>query len=62
MLEGTLPPAVTEKLDAFKAEMMAQKPKLATRKTSEMVLQVINDATDMTDRRLGRPHALESSR
>ena len=28
--------------------MVAQKPKLATRKSSEMVLQVINDATDMT--------------
>ncbi len=47
-IEGTLPHAVTEKLEAFKAEMIAQKPKLATRKTSEMVLQVINDATDLT--------------
>ena len=47
-LEGALPSAVTEKLAAFKAEMVAQKPKLATRKSSEMVLQVINDATTMT--------------
>ncbi len=47
-LEGTLPSAVGEKLAAFKAEMVAQKPKIATRKSSEMVLQVINDATTMT--------------
>ncbi len=48
MLDGTLPAAVTEKLDAFKADMLAQKPKLATRKASEMALHVINAATDMT--------------
>ncbi|MGA8769284.1 MAG: transketolase, partial [Rhodomicrobium sp.] len=48
MLSGNIPAAVYEKLNAFKAEMAAQKPKLATRKSSEMVLQVINDATDMT--------------
>ena len=48
MLSGNIPAVVTEKLNAFKAEMVAQKPKLATRKSSEMVLQVINDATDMT--------------
>ena len=48
LLDGALPSAVTEKLSAFKAEMVAQKPKLATRKSSEMVLQVINDATTMT--------------
>lgn len=48
VLSGELPAAVTEKLAAFKAEMVAQKPKLATRKSSEMVLQVVNDATDMT--------------
>jgi transketolase len=47
-LDGALPAAVTEKLAAFKAEMVAQKPKIATRKSSEMVLQVINDATTMT--------------
>ena len=47
-LSGELPAAVEEKLGAFKADMIAQKPKLATRKSSEMVLQVINDATDMT--------------
>ena len=48
MLSGNIPAVVNEKLNAFKAEMVAQKPKLATRKSSEMVLQVINDATDMT--------------
>ncbi len=48
MLSGNIPAVVYEKLNAFKAEMVAQKPKLATRKSSEMVLQVINDATDMT--------------
>ncbi len=48
MLDGAVPAAVTAKLGAFKAEMTAQKPKLATRKSSEMVLQVINDATGMT--------------
>ncbi len=48
MLSGELPAAVEEKLAAFKAELIATKPKLATRKSSEMTLQVINDATDMT--------------
>ncbi len=48
MLSGNLPAVVTEKLNAFIAEMVATKPKLATRKSSEMALQVINDATDMT--------------
>jgi transketolase len=47
-LEGAVPDAVMEKLGAFKAEMIAQKPKVATRKSSEMVLQVINGATEMT--------------
>jgi transketolase len=48
LLSGEVPQAVKDKLAAFKAEMAAQKPKLATRKSSEMVLQVINDATGMT--------------
>jgi transketolase len=48
MLAGTLPPAVKDKLEAFKADMAAQRPKLATRKASEMALQVINDACAMT--------------
>jgi transketolase len=48
MLSGNIPTVVTEKLNAFKTEMVAQKPRLATRKSSEMALQVINDATDMT--------------
>jgi transketolase len=48
MFGGELAPAVKDKLEAFKAAMTAQKPKLATRKSSEMALQVINDATAMT--------------
>ncbi len=48
MLEGALPHSVFEKLKAFKSEMAAQRPKLATRKASENVLQLVNDATDMT--------------
>ncbi|ADP69302.1 transketolase [Rhodomicrobium vannielii ATCC 17100] len=48
MIEGELPASVKEALDAFIAKNVAEKPKLATRKSSEMALQVINDATDMT--------------
>ncbi|KAI93614.1 transketolase [Rhodomicrobium udaipurense JA643] len=48
MIEGKLPASVKEALDAFIAKNVAEKPKLATRKSSEMALQVINDATDMT--------------
>jgi transketolase len=48
MLTGTIAPSVTEKLEVFKTEMAAQRPKIATRKSSEMVLQIINDATGIT--------------
>jgi transketolase len=48
MIEGVLPQTVKEKLESYKAGLVAQKPKLATRKSSENVLQVINEATDMT--------------
>jgi transketolase len=48
MLSGEVPVHVRERLDGFKAEIRAQQPKLATRKASEMALQVINEATDMT--------------
>ncbi|MBJ7534049.1 transketolase [Rhodomicrobium vannielii ATCC 17100] len=48
MIEGELPASVKEALDAFIAKNVAEKPKLATRKSSEMALQVINGATDMT--------------
>jgi transketolase len=48
MLAGYLPHAVKERLDAYKAELFAQRPKLATRKSSENVLQLINDTTGMT--------------
>jgi transketolase len=39
---------VAEKLKAFKAELSATAPKVATRKASEMALGVINAATDLT--------------
>ncbi|MBT3069678.1 transketolase [Rhodomicrobium sp. Az07] len=48
MIAGDLPSGVQEALQAFIAKNVAEKPKLATRKSSEMALQVINDATDMT--------------
>jgi transketolase len=48
MLDGRLPAALGEKLDLFKAELASKTPKLPTRKTSEHVLQLINDTTDMT--------------
>jgi transketolase len=47
-LSGEVPHAVWEGIDAFKAQMAATAPKLATRKSSEMVLGVINAATDLT--------------
>jgi transketolase len=48
MLAGTLGATVKDKLEAFKAAMAAQRPKLATRKSSEMVLQAVNEACAMT--------------
>ena len=48
MLDGTIPLSVGDKFDLLKEELAAQKPKVATRKTSERVLQLINDATEMT--------------
>jgi transketolase len=46
--EGGLPAEVTTALDAYKQELAATAPKIATRKASEMVLGVINAATDLT--------------
>ncbi|MFT4078230.1 transketolase [Rhodomicrobium sp.] len=48
LLAGEVPASVKEALDAFIAKNVAEKPKLATRKSSENVLQVINDTTDIT--------------
>jgi len=48
VIAGDLPASVDEALSAFIDKAVAEKPKLATRKSSENVLQVINDTTDMT--------------
>jgi transketolase len=47
-MTGKLPAEVTVALDAYRAELARTAPKVATRKSSEMVLGVINAATDMT--------------
>jgi transketolase len=47
-ISGEVPDAVWDAIDAFKAQMESTAPKLATRKASEMVLAVINQATDLT--------------
>ncbi len=41
-LKGEIPPVVDETIKAFKAKMAAEKPKWATRKSSQEVLEVIN--------------------
>jgi transketolase len=43
-----LPVSVSEKLVAYKKELSETAPKVASRKASEMVLGVINEATDLT--------------
>ncbi|MEQ1712229.1 MAG: 1-deoxy-D-xylulose-5-phosphate synthase N-terminal domain-containing protein, partial [Hyphomicrobium sp.] len=45
---GELPGDFAQKIAAFKKEMSETAPKLASRKSSEMVLGVINAATDLT--------------
>jgi transketolase len=47
-IAGKIPDAVLSALDAFRKEHIEQKTKVATRKASEMVLGVINAATDLT--------------
>jgi transketolase len=47
-MTGKLPASVTGALDAYRAELVRTAPKVATRKSSEMVLGVLNAATDMT--------------
>jgi transketolase len=41
-LEGDLPAGFGEAIDAFKRKLVADKPKVATRKASQMALEVIN--------------------
>jgi len=43
-MEGALPPALPGKLATLKKDVAAQAPRIATRKSSEMVLDVINAA------------------
>ncbi len=45
---GEIDAKVFAALDELKAKFAAEKPKLASRKSGEMVLQVINDATELT--------------
>ncbi len=48
MMSGEVPLAVSEQLNVFKADVMRRKPKLATRKASEMALQIVNEACEIT--------------
>jgi transketolase len=47
-LRGDVAPDVSAPLRAFREELAREKPKVATRKSSEMALGVINDATRAT--------------
>jgi transketolase len=44
----TLPQDFAETMQAFRERLSTEQPKIATRKSSEATLQVINDATDIT--------------
>ncbi|MEQ1715951.1 MAG: transketolase [Hyphomicrobium sp.] len=48
LCSGGLPHSVTVRMAEFKAKLLADAPKIATRKSSEMSLSVINDATTLT--------------
>ncbi len=48
MIEGNLPASLPDKLSQFCKEHQKQKTKVATRKASQMVLEVINGATELT--------------
>ncbi|MBA2127435.1 transketolase [Hyphomicrobium methylovorum] len=45
---GELPASFSRRMSQFKEQLVATKPKVATRKASEMALAVINDETDLT--------------
>ncbi|WP_374115049.1 transketolase [Ancylobacter mangrovi] len=47
-VEGDLPADFDEKLDAYKRMLGEEAPKVATRKASEMVLGVVNEASELT--------------
>ncbi|HWK66238.1 MAG TPA: transketolase [Rhizobiaceae bacterium] len=47
-IAGKLPEALLQKLDAFRRDHVEKATKVATRKASELVLEVINATTDLT--------------
>ena len=47
-MSGEMPSSLSKKLSAFRKEHVAKETKVATRKASEMVLEVINSATKLT--------------
>jgi transketolase len=47
-IKGELPQAFYDAIDAFKQKLVADKPKVATRKSSQMALEVINAALPET--------------
>ena len=47
-VSGGLPADLTERMNAHKRQVSADAPKVATRKASEMALEVVNAATDLT--------------
>jgi transketolase len=47
-IKGDLPAALAQALDAYKQKLAADKPKVATRKSSQMALDVINAAVPET--------------
>ena len=58
-MSGDLPASFDATIDAYKQKLAADKPKVATRKSSEMALEVINGALAEDARRFGRPDRLQ---
>ena len=56
---GELPAGFDAAIADYKKKLAADKPKVATRKSSEMALEVINGVVPETHRRLGRPDRLQ---
>src|SRR5690606_26422366 len=47
-MRGDLPAGLDEAIDAYKRKLVADKPKVATRKSSEMALEIINGVVPET--------------
>ena len=47
-IRGDLPPGFAEAMDAYRKQLTADQPNVATRKASEMALDVINEAVEET--------------